>query len=85
VCDGLRTSLSERTFAILRSGLEDIVTLDEDAIVSAMRTFWERTKLIVEPSSAVVVAALLGGLVPGERVGAVLSGGNVDLDRLPWT
>ncbi len=87
IADGLRTSLSERTFAILRAHMERIVTVDEASIVRAMRTFWERTKLLIEPSSAVVVAALLEGTLPelrGARVGVILSGGNVDLGRLPW-
>jgi len=62
-----------------------VVTVDDDQIVAAMRFVWERLKLVVEPSGAVPVAALLAGLVPGDRVGVVLSGGNVDLDHLPWS
>ncbi|MGB5660293.1 MAG: pyridoxal-phosphate dependent enzyme, partial [Thermoanaerobaculia bacterium] len=86
IADGLLTSLGELTFAIIRDHVERIVTVDEAAIVEAMRAVWERMKIIIEPSSAVPVAALLtGGLeVRGERVGVILSGGNVDLDRLPW-
>jgi threonine dehydratase len=62
------------------------VTVGEDAIVDAMRAVWTRLKLVIEPSSAVAIAALLAGALPlhGRRVGVVLSGGNVDLDRLPW-
>jgi threonine dehydratase len=88
IADGLRTSLSERTFAILAAMLEGIVTVEEEAIVRAMRFIWERAKVVIEPSSAVPVAALMEGLVPGvegKRVGVILSGGNVDLSRLPWT
>ena len=86
IADGLLTSLGELTFSILRDHVEQIVTVDETSIVEAMRTVWERMKILIEPSSAVPVAALLmGGLeVQGKRVGVILSGGNVDLDRLPW-
>jgi threonine dehydratase len=87
VADGLLTSLGDRTFPVIRERVERIVTVSESAIIAAMKFVWERTKMIIEPSSAVPVAALwekkidLGGL----RVGIILSGGNVDLDRLPWT
>ena len=84
IADGLRAHLSQRTFAIIRAGAADVVTVDEGAIISAMRFVWERTKLLIEPSAAVAVAAVRGGLVPGHRIGLVLSGGNVDLDHLPW-
>jgi threonine dehydratase len=88
VADGLRTSLSARTFRALSELTAGVVTVSEEAIVAAMRTVWERMKLIVEPSAAVPVAALLAGAASpaaaGERVGLILSGGNVDLDRLPW-
>lgn len=86
VADGLRTSLGELTFAIIRSHVAEIVTVSEEAIVAAMRYVWERMKIIIEPSSAVPIAALLDGRldVSGQRVGVVLTGGNVDLARLPW-
>ena len=86
VADGLRTSLGELTFAIIRSHVAQIVTVSEDAIVAAMHYVWERMKIVIEPSSAVPVAALLdGGLdLAGQRVGVILTGGNVDLLRLPW-
>ena len=66
---------------------ESIVTVSEEAIVEAMRTVWERMKIVIEPSAAVPVAALLEGKLDptGQRVGVILSGGNVDLDRLPWS
>lgn len=87
IADGLRTSVGELTFPILQRVLADVVTVSEDAIVGAMRWIWERMKLVVEPSAAVPVAAVLDGKVPvsGRRVGIVLSGGNVDLDHLPWS
>ena len=86
IADGLRTTLSPRTLAALRAHVEAIGTCSEDAIVRAMRLIFERMKLVVEPSSAVPLACLLEGTLPlrGARVGVLLSGGNVDLDRLPW-
>jgi threonine dehydratase len=86
IADGLLTTIGTITFPILRAGLEGIVTVDDDEIVAAMRLIWERMKLVVEPSAAVPVAALLKGekKVRGLRVGVILSGGNVDLGRLPW-
>lgn len=87
VADGLLAPLGERTFDIVRAHVHDVVTVSEAAIVEAMRTIWERMKLVVEPSAAVPLAALLEGRieVADRRVGVILSGGNVDLDRLPWT
>ena len=86
VADGLRTCLSELTFAMIRSGVRRIVTVDEEAIIEAMRTVWMRMKILIEPSAAVPVAALLGDDldVADQRVAVILSGGNVDLDALPW-
>lgn len=85
IADGLLTSLSDRTFAILRSHVERIVTVDEHEIVEAMRFTWERTKQVIEPSSAVAVAAAKKAEeLRGLRVGILLSGGNVDLSALPW-
>lgn len=88
IADGLLTSLGDWTWPILRDHLERIVTVTDEQIVAAMRLAWERAKLLIEPSSAVPLAAVLTPefrALPGmERVGIVLSGGNVDLDRLPW-
>lgn len=86
VADGLRTSLGELTFAIIQRHVAQIVTVSEDAIVAAMRYVWERMKIVIEPSSAVPIAALLDNRlgVSGQRVGVILTGGNVDLGRLPW-
>ncbi|MDB6169826.1 MAG: pyridoxal-5-phosphate-dependent protein subunit beta [Verrucomicrobia bacterium] len=86
IADGLLTSMSARTFAVMRDHVDDVATVDEAAIVEAMRFVWEILKTIVEPSAAVAVAALLRRKLPvdGQRVGVILSGGNVDLDRLPW-
>ncbi len=87
MADGLRATLGTRNFEIVRRYVEDIFTVSEDAIAAAMRLLWERAKLVVEPSGAVPLAALMEhGPPPGcRRVGVVLSGGNVDLDRLPWS
>jgi threonine dehydratase len=86
IADGLRTALSERTFAVLRTHADGIVTVSEAEIVAAMRLLMGRLNLVVEPSAAVPFAALLAGRLPvaGKRVGIVLTGGNVDLDALPW-
>ena len=86
IADGLLTSLGELTYPVIRERVESIVTVSEQAIVAAMRLVWERMKIIIEPSSAVPVAALLEKReqVGGRRIGVILSGGNVDLDDLPW-
>ena len=86
IADGLRSSLGVKTFAVLSTLVDAIGTTSEDAIVQAMRLTWDKLKLIIEPSSAVPLAALLERKLPvaGQRVGIVISGGNVDLDRLPW-
>ncbi|MDZ7773615.1 MAG: pyridoxal-phosphate dependent enzyme [Balneolaceae bacterium] len=86
IADGLRTSLGELPFACMQRHLHDMVTVSEEEIREAMRYVWERMKIIIEPSSAVPVAALLGGHVEAEgaTVGIIISGGNVDLDHLPW-
>ena len=86
IADGLLTSLGVRNFALVQRLVDDIVTVGEAAIVRAMRLIWERMKIIVEPSAAVPLSALVENRIDvrGLRVGIVLSGGNVDLDRLPW-
>ncbi len=86
IADGLLTSLSERTFGIIRRHVEQIVTVSEAGIVAAMRFVWERAKIVIEPSAAVAVAVLWEGKInlQGAKVGVILSGGNVDLERLPW-
>ena len=86
VADGLRTSLGTLTFPIIRRYVERIVTVEEESIVAAMRHIWERMKILIEPSAAVPLAAILeGGIeISGKRIGVILSGGNLDLDSLPW-
>lgn len=86
IADGLLTSLGDITFAHIRANVDDIATVSEEAIVAAMRLLWSVLKTVVEPSGAVPLAALLENKIDvrGKRVGIILSGGNVDLDRLPW-
>lgn len=86
MADGLLTSLGDITFSIILNEVDQIVTVSEEKIVEAMRMIWERMKIIVEPSSAVPLAAILEHKVEvkGQRVGIILSGGNVDLGKLPF-
>ena len=88
IADGLLTSMGDLTWPVVRDLVEAVVTVKEEEIVQAMRLIWERAKLLIEPSSAVTVAAVLTpgfrGLQGMAKVGVVLSGGNVNLDRLPW-
>jgi len=86
IADGLLTSLGERNFAIIREKADDIVTVSEEKIVEAMRMVWERMKIIVEPSSAVPLGAILQGKidVAGKKTGIIVSGGNLDLGKLPF-
>ena len=74
------------TFAIIRKRVERIVTVSEEEIVRAMRFIWERMKIIVEPSSAVPLGAIFSNRIEtaGKRIGVILSGGNVDIGKLPW-
>jgi len=86
IADGLRTSLGDLTFPLIRKHVRDIVTVSEEGIVTAMRLIWERMKIIAEPSAAVTLGALLtkAPQLSGKRIGIILSGGNVDLAQLPW-
>ena len=86
IADGLLTSLCERTFTVLQENVTDVLTVTEAQIVEAMRLIWERMKIVIEPSSAVPLAAVLANstLFSGKRVGVILSGGNVDLAKLPF-
>jgi threonine dehydratase len=86
IADGLRTNIGEPNFAIIQRCVDDIVTVSEEAIVSAMRAIWETMKIIIEPSAAVPYAAIIEDKIEarGKRVGVILTGGNVDLDALPW-
>lgn len=80
VADGLRTSLGELTFAVIQRHVREIATVSDDEIIAAMKTFWQRTKLLIEPSAAVPLAAVISGRIAtaDRRIGIILSGGNVD-------
>lgn len=86
ICDGLRGTLGAPGFALLRAHAVKVLTVDDADTVAAMRLLWQRMKLLVEPSSAIALAMVLGHRqrFAGKRVGVILSGGNVDLDALPW-
>lgn len=102
VADGLRTNVGELTFPIIQRYVDDVITVSEEAIITAMRTIWETMKIVIEASAAVSYAAMAqakisspslnaspartygAGGIAGKRVGIILTGGNVDLDMLPW-
>jgi len=86
IADGLRGALSARTLELMRRHVDDVVTVSDEAIVRAMRTLWQQLKIIVEASAAVPYAALQEQRldIGGARVGIIVTGGNVDLDQLPW-
>jgi threonine dehydratase len=86
IADGLLTSLCERTFTAIKENVDDILTVTEEQIIEAMRLVWERMKIIIEPSSAVPLAAVLAknSLFAGKKVVIIISGGNADLSKLPF-
>ncbi len=86
IADGLRTSLGPNTFPIVRARVHQIATATEESIVQATRLVWERMKVVIEPSAAVPLACIMEGTLDlrGARAAVVFSGGNVDLDALPW-
>jgi threonine dehydratase len=87
VADGLLTSLSDLTFGIIRNKVDDIYTVSENSIISSMLLIWERMKIIVEPSSATVLAAIKENpaFFRNKKVGLIISGGNVDFGKLPFS
>ncbi len=87
IADGLRTTIGAPNFEIVQRTVDGVVTVTEASIVAAMRALWETLKIIVEPSAAVPYAAVLAQKVPmaNRRVGIIITGGNVDLDELPWS
>ncbi|MBA7574261.1 L-threo-3-hydroxyaspartate ammonia-lyase [subsurface metagenome] len=86
IADGLLTSLSELTFSIISEKVDDIIRVSEETIITAMRMIWERMKIIIEPSSAVALGAIMEkpDRFANKKVGIILSGGNVDLKNLPF-
>ena len=86
IADGLLANVGAVNFALIQRYVDDVVTVSEEAIVAAMRTVWETMKIVIEPSAAVPYAAVLEKCIDfrGKRVGLIVTGGNVDLDALPW-
>ncbi len=86
IADGLLTSLGTLTYPIIQDYVTDIICVSEEAIIKAMQLVWERMKIIIEPSSAVPVAAVFENpdIFAGKKTGIIISGGNVDLKKLPW-
>jgi len=86
IADGLRTNLGDKNFPIIQELVTEIIRVEENEIIQALRLIWERLKIIIEPSSAVPVAALLREKLKyqNKKIGVIISGGNVDLDNLPF-
>ena len=86
ICDGLRAQIGTVTFPIIKEKVDGVITVTEDEIIDSMRMIWERMKIIVEPSSTITLAAILKRkeLFKGKKIGLILSGGNVDLTKLPF-
>ncbi|WP_225612369.1 beta-hydroxyaspartate dehydratase BhcB [Paracoccus sp. PAR01] len=86
VADGLKVPLKELTWHFVQNHVADVLTATEDEIVEAMKLIWKRMKIVMEPSSAVPLATIIKNrdIFAGQRVGIIITGGNVDLDRLPW-
>eukprot|EP01113_Clastostelium_recurvatum_P022558 TRINITY_DN2695_c0_g1_i2.p1 TRINITY_DN2695_c0_g1~~TRINITY_DN2695_c0_g1_i2.p1 ORF type:complete len:235 (-),score=64.99 TRINITY_DN2695_c0_g1_i2:296-1000(-) len=91
IADGLRTSMGSLTWPVIKDNIEEVLTVTEDEIRAAMRVVWERVKIVIEPSSAVAVAAAIGSQFKAsekakgcKRIGVVISGGNIDLDVWDW-
>ena len=86
ICDGLRAQIGTITFPIIQSYVQEIITLTEEEIIESMKMIWERMKIVVEPSCSITLSAVLKSreLFRGKKVGLIISGGNVDLEHLPW-
>jgi len=86
ICDGLRAQIGTITFPIIQENVDGIITLSEDEIIKSMQMIWERMKIIIEPSCAISLAAIIKNreIFEGKKVGLIMSGGNVDLTQLPW-
>ena len=86
ICDGLRAQIGTITFPIIQENVDEIITLPEEEIINSMQMIWERMKIIIEPSCAISLAAIIKNreMFEGKKVGLIMSGGNVDLTQLPW-
>ena len=86
ICDGLRAQIGSKTFPVIQNLVDDIIPIAEKDIINALRMIWERLKIIVEPSCSIALALIINNkqLFEGRNVGLIMSGGNLDLDKLPW-
>ena len=86
ICDGLRAQIGSKTFPVIQNLVDDIIPIAEEDIINALRMIWERLKIIVEPSCSIALALIINNkqLFEGRNVGLIMSGGNLDLDNLPW-
>ena len=86
ICDGLRAQLGDLNFSIIKDKVDEIIPVSEKEIINAMRMIWDRMKIIVEPSCAITLGAILKRKdeIKGKKIGLIMSGGNVDLSQLPW-
>ncbi len=86
ICDGLRAQIGTITFPIIQKYVDEIITLSEDEILDSMKMIWERLKIIVEPSCSISLAAIIKNKnkFSGKNIGLIMSGGNVDLNQIPW-
>ena len=86
ICDGLRAQIGSKTFPVIQNLVDDIIPIAEEDIINALRMIWERLKIIVEPSCSIALALIIKNkqLFEGRNVGLIMSGGNLDLDNLPW-
>ena len=86
ICDGLRAQIGTITFPIIQKHVKEIITLSEEEILNSMKMIWERLKIIVEPSCSISLAAIIKNKdkFSGKNVGLIMSGGNVDLNQIPW-
>ena len=86
ICDGLRAQIGSQTFPVIQNLVDDIIPIAEEDIINSLRMIWERLKIIVEPSCSIALALIIKNkqLFKGRNVGLIMSGGNLDLDNLPW-
>ena len=86
ICDGLCAQIGTKTFPVIQDLVDEIITIEENEVIDSLRMIWERLKIIVEPSCSIALALVLKKkhLFKGQNVGLIMSGGNVDLNKLPW-
>ena len=86
ICDGLRAEIGSKTFPVIKDLVDGIETVSEEDIIESLRMIWERMKIIVEPSCSISLAMVIKNrnIFKGKNVGLIMSGGNIDLNSLPW-